>query len=192
MAIILDFDKTLTKRDSLTLFTLFLLHGKHVNRYVILKLIFLSAKYYFKIIDNNEFKKLYFCMLKLKKTEIYSLFDEYFESQLFKKNLNVSATILSLLSDDELIIATASPSYYVSKVFPMIDVIGGELIFDDSDFCCGYKNCYGDSKVANLSSKKVVVDYVFTDSISDMPLVKICKKEAFFVKGDNIIKKIIS
>jgi phosphoserine phosphatase len=89
-------------------------------------------------------------------------------------------------------VVTASPSYYVSKVFPKISVIGGELIFDDSELCCGYKNCYGDSKVTNLSSKKVEVDYVFTDSISDMPLIKICKKEAFLVKGERIIKKIVS
>lgn len=192
MAIILDFDKTLTKRDSLTLFTFFLWRGKHVHRYTILKLLFLSVKYIFKRIDNNEFKNSYFCLLQVKKKEIYSLFDEYLESHLFKKNLNMSAIILSFLSDDQLMVVTASPSYYVSKVFPKISVIGGELIFDDSELCCGYKNCYGDSKVTNLSSKKVEVDYVFTDSISDMPLIKICKKEAFLVKGERIIKKIVS
>jgi phosphoserine phosphatase len=191
MAIILDFDKTLTKRDSLTLFTLFLWRGKYVDIYTIVKLLFLSAKYVLKKIDNNEFKNSYFLLLQVQKDEIYRWFDEYLESHLFKKNLNISANILSLQSDNKIVVVTASPAYYVSKVFPKINVIGGELLFDKSDFCCGYKNCYADSKVANLLSKNVVVDYVFTDSTSDMPLIKVCKKKAFIVKNGSVKKIII-
>ena len=191
MAIIIDFDKTLTKRDSLTLFTFFMWREKYVDIYIIVRLLLLSVKYVLKTIDNNQFKNSYFRLLQVQKKEIYRWFDEYLESQIFKKNLNMSATILSLLSDNEIVVVTASPTYYVSKVFPTINVIGGELIFDDSDFCCGYENCYADSKVANLSSKNVVVDYVFTDSTSDMPLIKVCKKEAFLVKDGSVIKIIV-
>lgn len=189
MAIIFDFDKTLTKLDSITLFTFFIWRRKYVDILVIVKLLFLSLKYAFKMLDNTDFKSSYFRSLKVHRNEINLWFDEYFESHLFKGNLNMSAIFLSLTNDDNIVVVTASPAYYVSKVFPHIRVIGGELLFDKSGLCCGYQNCFGDSKSTILLSKNINVDYVFTDSKSDMPLIKICKKEAFLVKK-GFVKKV--
>ena len=188
MAVIIDFDKTLTKRDSLTLFTYFLWREKHVSVRIIFKLLNLSVKYIFKKIDNNQFKDAYFKALMVEKNEILTWFDEYVDTQLFTDNLNIAGHIFSVSSDDNIYIVTASPKYYVSKVFPKLKVLGGELIFDQSNFCVGYENCYATSKLSQLRSEQADIEYVFTDSLSDMSLIEACRKSSYLIKSGRIRK----
>ena len=42
------------------------------------------------------------------------------------------------------------------------------------------------TKVEVLYSNGVDVDYVFTDSHNDMPLIKICKMQGFIIKNNNV------
>ena len=74
------------------------------------------------------------------------MFDKYSDSRLFRNNLNLTGNVLKLIPNEDIYIVTASPSHYVKKYFSGIAVFGGELVFNEMDYCCGYVNCYGKNK----------------------------------------------
>ena len=84
-------------------------------------------------------------------------------------------------------IVTASPQLYVQMYFTNMIVIGTTFVFDADEVFNGLKfNCYGKNKVIALKRIGVShIDEFFTDSFSDMPVMKI-SREVFLVKEDII------
>lgn len=198
MVVIFDFDGTLTTTDTTKfLFLSLLLYRPFSFRTVIdflkcsnkdkLNLQVQKYKTTATLIDGCKSESL------KKRLWLFKLLSKSY----FRKNV-VRIMQESIVNGDTVIIATASPTFAIRKIFSSkVKIIGTEF------FCKNgiYENktmekiCYGEKKAemvidyikqANLSD----VESVYSDDNSDMPLFSLAKN-AFMVMKDSKIKKII-
>jgi phosphoserine phosphatase len=186
--VVFDFDKTLTKKD--TLLDFFKFCGKKDVFY------FLKVPIYFmlmvfaklKIIDNLALKN---CGIKL-------FLSNFSENQLAEIAVEYSQTIqlsavyygefLKKYNQPTTIISSASFALYIKPLFPNNIVVASEILFVDGRPEKVLFNCYGDEKRMKIEKSGIHnIDILFTDNISDLPLVKIANN-IFLVKNDTIIK----
>ena len=181
-----DFDKTLTKKDTLLGFFLFneerslLLNIKKMRYFIFMVL----TK--FKFISNTRLKefgiKLFLSNLTTKELEYkYDNYKNEIEYNfLFKK------TDFSL---NEIYIVSASFEEYLKPIFPAnVKIIASKLKYEDSKVVGQEFNCYEKDKITALKKVSInKIDTFYTDSISDLPLVNISEKTVLIKSEKQII-----
>jgi phosphoserine phosphatase len=184
MIIVYDFDKTLTDRDTLFGFYKFQAF-KSVFYYCKILIYFacmLLAK--IKLISNDRLKNIGIQLF------LKNLSDEEFKSKCenykhaIAYNFLYENTNFSKLENTYII--SASFEDYIKPIFPKhIQVVGSKL---NPIQCTLSFNCYGQNKVAALAKFDIrEIDIFYTDSISDLPLVKMAKK-TILVKKNKLIE----
>jgi len=185
-----DFDKTLTYVDTTMMFLFYCCNALNQRNIKKLLIIIFAVLHKFKVLSNSKFKSLsYGLVFKGKnKQEIVDMSKVFVEKNSDIFNL-LGQRVRANLEEQEYIV-TASPQFYVQMYFSNMIVIGTTFRFDVDEVFNGLKfNCYGKSKVIALKKVGVSeIDEFFTDSFSDMPVMKISKK-VFLVKRD-IIRKL--
>ena len=194
--LITDLDNTIISCDS---FKLFLYHWflKKPKIFFLsihkLTLFFLLFKINF--INRTELKKNFFVVIfmKTKKKEIQK-FGNHFAKIIIKKYLKKEAKKLINKKFKKKILISASPDFYVKKIGILLgfdEVFSTKVILDKNNISIKGKNCYGEEKLKiikklKLNRKKTMF---FTDSASDLPLIKYCFKS--FIVPKSFIDKIL-
>ncbi len=189
--IIVDFDKTITKSDSI-----FMLY-RVAYRYFGIRFRFLGYLYFFfyallnklNIITNAQFKNVIFKKIFANRleVEVKQFFKVAACQQSHINNLNVSGFLLLKLGPNvaqKVIIVTASPEIYVSYLLPQYKVIGTRFLFVDGQFNSVLTNCHAGNKVELLYKSGIFKwDIAFSDNMSDINLLKLSKECGYLVSG---------
>ena len=178
---IYDFDGTIYDGDSSVDFFKFCLR-KNKKIYLLFPGILLYfILFLLKIKTKEEFKSKYFSFLKCFE-DIDEVVNEFWDKNLYK----IKKFYLDKKNNTDIIIS-ASPEFLLKPVSKKLKF---KLIATKVDKKNGLflgKNCYGKEKVKRLNKINIYDCLEFySDSLSDIYLVKIAKK-AFIVKGDEII-----
>lgn len=190
--IIFDFDKTLTYEDTFIPFLIFC-NKKNVVfflKYIIFILLFILHKFGF--FSNLKIKRIGVRLfLSPLNKELIEEKAERFKDSISLNNIYSEDYKTHIRSkDNKVLIVSASLKIYLKSLFPSASIIGTELKFDNSNKVVGLKNhCYKGNKIKELKERYQIdkIDIFYTDSISDIELVKI-SRQVYVVKGDRKIK----
>ena len=179
-----DFDYTIYDGDSSIDFWIFCLR-KHpaIFKYFPYQICGMVL-YFFKRIDKDRFKELYFSFLK-------GLPDAENDIKSFWKNnkKKIKSWYLEQKQANDLIIS-ASPKFLLEEICKYLNL--SNLIATEVDITSGkFKspNCCGDEKVRRFKEVfgETEIKNFYSDSLSDLPMAKkACT--AFLVKGNSITK----
>lgn len=181
-----DFDKTIYNGDSSVDFFLYsLLKKKSIIKYIP-KIMFAFLRYKMKKISKEEMKEVFFSFLK-------DIDDIDSHIKLFWDNYYNKIKDWYLKGNHEHdIIITASPDFLINpigKYLKVAEVIATEVDKYNGKFLS--KNCYGEEKVKRLYKNyaKIKINKAYSDSYSDMPMLKLAKNR--YIVKKNKIKEII-
>lgn len=180
--IVFDFDKTLTKKDTLLGFYSICNSNKIIFCFKRFVYFFFQLFHKLKIIDNDYLKKLGILLFLKGKSknfidsqsikysseiELNKVFDKYFKSNYYK-NVN------------DIIVISASFECYIKPLFDLseISVFGSQLKYSNDNIVEGINiNLYGKNKKKFVLNdlKEEMIHKLYTDSISDLPLASISK-----------------
>ena len=178
--ILYDFDKTIYDGDSSFDFFLFCILKKPILITYIPKMAFAIIMYKLKIIDKTKMKTKLFSFLK----RINNV-DNYV--QLFwDKNENKIKKFYIEKEHNKDIIISASPEFLlkpIAKKYMIKDLIGTTM--DKKTGIIEGKNCWGEEKVKRFSKKydKKNIHEMYSDSYSDLPLLKLAEKSYIIKKN---------
>lgn len=173
--IVYDFDKTLTKNDTLLSFFIF---NEKRNFFFFMKLctyFFLMVFAKVKIISNYKLKdygvKIFLRNLTQKESN-HKFF--YFKDHI-KFNFLYNKTDFS---KQNIYIVSASFEEYLRPIFSEnIKILASTLTYENNRIKALKFNCYGRNKLKRLEGEDISeIDLFYTDSMSDLPLVKISKR----------------
>ena len=190
-----DFDKTLIKKDSFRIFSL--LASDNAWKKIIVY--FLALCHKSKIISNSFYKvNVLRTVWFSKKQREKELFLEKFYKVLKKiENKRVlNALKKHLETGDKVVVISASPLFYLE---PYVKILSDNIEVLGSIFHLGkekteFFNLYGDQKV--LCAKEIIqkmrpnLVWVYTDHISDLPLIKLADKVRLINPSAKLIKKL--
>lgn len=183
---IFDVDYTITKRETLAEFYLFML--KKNPRYIkyLPKSIFSSIFYVFKIYDASKAKKTFIRFIDgIEENKMKEIVKEFYEKRLSKilykdaidtiKKMKIKGYKIYLIS--------ASAEFYLSEFYNIkeVDMVIGTRFIKENGLHRNQmlgENCKGEEKVKRLKEvllkENIDVDfessYMFSDSLSDLPL----------------------
>lgn len=179
-----DFDKTIYAGDSSTDFFFYSLMKYPKIIVTIPKIIVVAIRYKMRKISKTEMKETIFSFVKYipdMKSHINSFWHTH--------KCYIKRFYLETKHDKDVIIS-ASPEFLLKPITEELGVM--KLIGSKVDSKTGkFKglNCYGEEKVKRLN--KEIKDYQvmssYSDSLSDIPILKLAKKQ-YLVKGNEIIK----
>ena len=179
-----DFDKTIYNGDSsIDFFRYSLIKKWSIIKYIP-KDIIAIMEYKSKKISKKEMKEIFFSFLK----EIDDI-DTHIESFWHKYKRKLKKWYLLQKHNHDIII-TASPDFLIEPIGQYLkvkDVIATKVNKKTGKFTSN--NCYGEEKVKRLNEKyaKIKVNKAYSDSLSDMPMLKLAENR-FLVKKNKIIK----
>ena len=180
-----DFDKTIYDGDSSVDFFLFSLRKKKIIVKYVPKVILAFFKYKTKNISKEEMKKIFFSFL-IEIDDIDSHVKVFWDTHGNK----IKRWYLESNHHKDIII-TASPEFLIApmgKKLGVKDVIATKVDKLNGNFLS--KNCYGEEKVKRLYDKysKISISNAYSDSYSDMPMLKLAKHK--YIVKKNKIKEI--
>jgi len=187
--IVFDFDKTLTYKDSLRGFYSFAAKKNLSFPFKLIIYYFLVYRRKLKqisLIDLN-YNAIKLFLADYNKSDLDTLGKKYLERIIFNKIYYEDYAELSRDEENQLIVTSASFEIYLKHIgFKCL--LSTELEYkDDKPVGIKFHN-HGENKVKKLNEDGVtVVDILYTDSISDLPLARIAK-QIILVRGD---KKIV-
>ena len=193
--IIIDFDGTLYKKDSLIVFCLYV-YRKHPSKlWVLFPQIVASILHILKIITTKRYKEIFLLFLSgFDESEVQILAINFWNS-LNQNQFNPS--LLELINKNEcrIICISASPELYLKPLLDKmnIELIGTLLNYSNNRYSIVGENCKGQEKVNRL--KKYLgydafeIEESYSDSLSDKPLFELSKR-CYFVKSDSTIIQI--
>ena len=177
-----DFDKTIYHGDSSTDF-FFWCAMKHPSIYLNVPSIIWSAiRYKLRMISKTQMKEVIFRFVKKvpdidKEVEAFWKEHECYIKDFYLKKDHKNDVIIS-----------ASPEFLLEGICEKLKVkklIGSKVNKKTGNFIG--KNCHGEEKVKRLNKEyeEYKVKEAYSDSKSDIPILKLAKK-AFYVKGNKI------
>ena len=181
---VFDFDKTLTVKDTLFGFFLYVSKGMLLRWPFVFVYMMLMVLTKINIIDNRKLKVIGVRLfLQGKKTsQIEILGQEY--SKLIDYNYLIKQ---AQNTQGKVILITASFDVYTKHVLPGATVIASTLISVNGRISGLDFNCYGENKVNALNRVGVSsIDIFYTDSAADLPLVKISNKTILVTKTGTV------
>jgi HAD superfamily hydrolase (TIGR01490 family) len=187
--IIIDFDETLYKKDSLIEFCKFIYRKKPLQIWAILPQLIGSILFLLKIIDTKKYKELFLMFLYgINENEVEILAKEFWDGT-GMENFNANITALFNRKEYRIICISASPEIYLKPILSVyqIELIGTLLQFKQNKYKILGENCKGIEKVNRLSkylnTSELEIAESYSDSLTDLPLFKISKK-SFLIDED--------
>jgi hypothetical protein len=185
MTVVFDFDKTLTYKDTVFRFFLFCSKRDPILWMKILLYGILMVAHKISFVSNDSLKQMgvYFFLRGKSRNFITNC------GEIYASRIN-----LSRIYHDELkkyenpYIASASFGEYLVPILPGTNIIASQLEYNRNRVHRLKMNCYGETKLRMLKDRGVeTIDLLYTDSISDLPLVKLSKK-TYYVRGNDMIE----
>jgi len=183
--VVFDFDKTLTKRDTVLGFLL-AASGKGLIPIRRLIFLFFAVLHKFKWISNDRLKKtgINLFLLNMEEGTLKQRASEY------AKGIGLNSIYETEFRSTypQAIIVTASYEEYVKPIFEGNLVLAAKLSYSDGKVSGLQQNAYGPQKVALLNKQGIDrVDIFYTDSFSDQAVMDI-STVVYLVKNNNIKK----
>lgn len=177
---IYDFDDTIYDGDSSIDFFKYSIKKNKKVLLTIPSILFAFVLYMLKIKEKEYFKSKFFSFVKYF-DNIEKVVDDFWKGNYYK----IKEFYIKCHKDTDIIIS-ASPEFLlkpVSKKYKF-KLVGSKVNVKTGKF---EKNCYGEEKVKRLNKLGYKnCNKFYSDSLSDLPLKNI-SKEAYIVKGNNII-----
>jgi phosphoserine phosphatase len=185
MIAVFDFDKTLTKKD--TLFGFYQVCAKKTVFKKILLVIYFGFMIVHKIrfISNDNLKRIGIILfLKGHSEKSIRLWAIEYSRKIEMKQISMKA--FEKYKDPYIV--SASFKEYISQIFPNSKIFASEILFDENRRVKGLKsNCFHKEKIKILKDYGILkIDDFYTDSIDDLPLAEI-SRQIYLVKKNKII-----
>ena len=178
-----DFDKTLTNVD--TIFGFYKQTNKR-NFFFVIKhslLLFAAIIYKLKLIDNEDLKKIGVKLFLVGKSRIEIINGAKEYSKKIKLNQIYFNNFLTIKKEQRIIIS-ASFEEYLEFIFPEEKIVGSRLSFKNDKVTGLDRNMYGSSKSKFLLKNNIEkLESFYTDSYSDLPLMKMASNIYLIEKG---------
>ncbi|MFA9398289.1 MAG: HAD-IB family hydrolase [Clostridiaceae bacterium] len=186
---IFDVDFTLTKKETLIQFYLFML--KNNIKYIIYlpKVLIAGLFYGLKLFSAKQSKQVFISFLKgVSEEDLSEISSDFYESKLSKIIYNEAHETIKKRKAEgcKIYLISASPEFYLNELYEIKEIdriIGTKLEIIDGVYTGKFfgDNCKGEEKVKRLyeviSKEGLEVDYensyMYSDSLSDLPLFKI-------------------
>lgn len=191
--IVVDFDETLYKHDSLIKFCLFIYSKKPSQIIYVFKQVIALVLHTLKLISTKRFKEMFLSFAKgINEAELYQFSVEFWKTQ-FPNEFN-SKILEVLKKSNRTICISASPELYLKYVCQQlnIELIGTRIQYINDNYHIIGKNCKAEEKLIRLKEylkyETFEIEECYSDSMTDAPLFNI-SQNAFLVNG-NTIKKL--
>lgn len=189
---IFDIDYTITKKETLMEFFKYAIKNDKKNIRFLPRAIFCGSMYKLKLYDERKVKEKFLKFIDgIKEKDLATLVKNFYNCKLktilYKDALNMIRKLKNEGYDIYLI--SASPEFYVNEFYNIKEVdkiIGTRFNFVNGIFLRTMEgdNCKGEEKVRRLKEflkeEKIEVDfkesYMFSDSLSDKPLLDLVGK----------------
>jgi len=192
---VFDFDKTLIKKDSFRIFSLL----ASDNSWKKIIVYFLALCHKSKVISNSFYKVsvLRTVWFSKNKREKELFLEEFYKALKKIENKRVLDALKKHIEiGDKVVVISASPLFYLEPYVKIlsdnIEVLGSK--FRLSGGRTEFFNLYGDQKV--LCAREIIqkmrpnVVWVYTDHISDLPIIKLADKVRLIHPSAKLIKKL--
>lgn len=189
---IFDIDYTITKRETLMEFFKYAIKMDKKNIRFLPRAIFCGIMYMVKIYDERMVKEKFLKFIDgIKEKELAKLVNGFYHDKLKTILYEDALYMIKKLKNEgyDIYLISASPEFYVKEFYNIKEVdkiIGTKFHFSDGIFTRKMegKNCKGEEKVSRLKevlkNEKIEVDfkesYMFSDSLSDKPLLDLVGK----------------
>lgn len=178
-----DFDGTIYDGDSTLDFYLFVLKNKPSLICCIPRQLYGYFLYKLNKINKTQFKERFFCFLN--KIDASSLLGEFWN----KYEKRILPYYLAQQSEDDIVIS-ASPEFLLEPICNRLGI--KHLVASKVDVCTGKfygENCRGEEKVRRFNElyPNAFIDAFYTDSMADLPLIKL-SKQSYIVKNGKPIR----
>ncbi|WP_315121895.1 HAD-IB family hydrolase [uncultured Clostridium sp.] len=186
---IFDIDFTLTKRETLTEFYMFMLKRKPKLIKYLPRSLKAGFFYIFKIYDAGKAKENFISFIEsVDEKEMNEAVKEFYSEKLSKILYKDAMDIMKDFKEQgyKIYLISASAEFYLFEFYniPYVDkIIGTRFVSKDGKYYGKIegKNCKGEEKVNRLmeylKEENIEVDfknsYMFSDSLSDLPLFKL-------------------
>jgi phosphoserine phosphatase len=189
--IVLDFDKTLYRKDSLITFHLFCLHK---NPLLICWFPFQLFSYLLhstKLISTQQFKNCYLLFLAFFSEKAIQHKARLFWEREFPNQFNEELLSLISNSSERIVIITASPVLYIQPLLtklPNLTLLGTNLKNEKGVYIIEGQNCKGNEKVIRFKQtfgNDCIISKAYSDCLTDLPILALAN-EAFIVNENDI------
>ena len=192
---IFDFDKTLIKKDSFRIFSL----SASDNTWEKIIVFFLALCHKSRFISNSCYKEsvLRTVWISKQKRDKETFLEKFYKSLKKIENKRVLNALKKHLEiGDKVVVISASPLFYLE---PYVKLLSDNIEVLGSKFCSIGRetesfNLYGDQKAvcarAIIQKMKPNLVWVYTDHISDLPLIKIADRVRLINPSAKFIKKL--
>ena len=180
--IVIDFDETLYKKDSLIEFCKFIYLQKPLQIWAVLIKVYASVLYFFKIINTKRYKELFLYFLHgIPESQVFEYAEKFWNSI---ENINFNKRILEIvnLKEYRIICISASPELYLKPIMDRFDIeyLGTKITYNNNSYAIAGENCKGEEKVNRLKEylkeETIQLEVTYSDSLSDKPLFLLSKK----------------
>ena len=189
---IFDIDYTITKKETLMEFFKYAIKNDKKNIRFLPRAIFCGSMYKLKLYDERKVKEKFLKFIDgIKEKDLQILVKNFYNSKLKTILYEDALNMIKKLKNEgyDIYLISASPEFYVNEFYNIKEVdkiIGTRFNFANGIFLRkmeGY-NCKGEEKVRRLKEflkgEKIEVDfkesYMFSDSLSDKPLLDLVGK----------------
>lgn len=189
---IFDVDYTITKKETLMQLFFFMLSENLRNIIYIPRAIISGFLYAIGVFDEKKVKESFLRFIYNKnESEVYSISKKFYKNKISKILYKDAVYKIKSLKEKgyKIYLISASPEFYLFQFYNIKEVdkiIGTKFIFENGRFICKMEgeNCKGEEKVKRLTKElekdDIKVDYkesyMFSDSLSDKPLLDLVGK----------------
>ena len=189
---IFDIDYTITKKETLMEFFKYAIKNDKRNIRFLPRAIFCGSMYKLKIYDERKVKEKFLKFIDgIKEKDLEILVKNFYNSKLKTILYEDALNMIKKLKNEgyDIYLISASPEFYVNEFYNIKEVdkiIGTRFSFVNGIFLRTMEgdNCKGEEKVRRLKEflkeEKIEVDfkesYMFSDSLSDKPLLDLVGK----------------
>lgn len=189
---IFDIDYTITRKETLMELFKFVISKDKRNLKFLPRAIFCGAMYGIKVYDEKMVKQKFLKFIdNIKEDELAELVKDFYEKRLSNILYEDAINMIKNLKNKgyDIYLISASPEFYVKEFYNIEEVdmvIGTRFEMKDGIFTRKMQgeNCKGEEKVKRLmevlKAKNIDVDfkesYMFSDSLSDKPLLDLVGK----------------
>ncbi|ABR36424.1 HAD family hydrolase [Clostridium beijerinckii] len=189
---IFDIDYTITKKETLMELFKYAIKKDKKNLRFLPRAIYCGIMYAIGIYDERKVKETFLRFIDgIKEEELAELVKEFYDERLKNILYDDALKMMKKLKNEgyDIYLISASPEFYVNEFYNIKEVdkvIGTKFGFENGTFVRKMvgNNCKGEEKVRRLNEilkdEKIEVDfkesYMFSDSLSDKPLLDLVGK----------------
>ena len=189
---IFDIDYTITKKETLMELFKYVIKKDKKNLRFLPRAIYCGIMYAIGIYDERKVKETFLRFIDgIKEEELAELVKEFYDGRLKNILYDDALKMIKKLKNEgyDIYLISASPEFYVNEFYNIKEVdkvIGTKFGFENGTFVRKMvgNNCKGEEKVRRLKEvlkdEKIDVDfkesYMFSDSLSDKPLLDLVGK----------------